>query len=371
MGKYSFDMPAYTIKHAGDSDRALWDSYVCEHGGASLFHMFGWRNVFRRTYGHATHYVMVLGEDGDKRVHGVLPLVHFKHPIFGNRLVSLPFVDGGGILAGSREAEELLLTEAVRLGRNVGATAIELRQEGALASMDDANAFGESSSWTSQRTVTRTDKVRMLLDLPASPAALITSFKSKLRSQINRSLKEGFGFRVGGLDLLEDFYKVFLVNMRDLGSPVHSRELMRQVLGEFPERSRMIVIYGPKEPVASALVIGGGRVLRNPWASSLRKYASMGPNMLLYLRMLEHACEGGYAVFDFGRSTLGEGTYRFKQQWGARPAPLHWHHIVLDGRSREAENSTERFRKASHYWSKLPVLVTRIIGPSIRKHISL
>jgi hypothetical protein len=30
---------------------------------------------------------------------------------------------------------------------------------------------------------------------------------------------------------------VFLVNMRDLGSPVHSADLMRHVLGEFAERS--------------------------------------------------------------------------------------------------------------------------------------
>jgi serine/alanine adding enzyme len=222
------------------------------------------------------------------------------------------------------------------------------------------------------RVATRTDKVRMLLSLPESSTLLLESFRSKLRSQINRPLKEGFSFRVGGLELLEDFYRVFLVNMRDLGSPVHSVDLMRHVLGEFPGRSRIFVIYGSNEPVASALVVGCGKTLRNPWASSLRRYATLGPNMLLYLRMLEHGCDSGYRVFDFGRSTAGEGTYRFKEQWGAEPAPLHWYTISLDGKSLGAESSpAERFRKASQYWSKLPVIVTRVIGPSIRKHISL
>jgi FemAB-related protein (PEP-CTERM system-associated) len=195
-------------------------------------------------------------------------------------------------------------------------------------------------------------------------------FKSKLRSQIAKPLREGLTSRTGGAELLEDFYKVFLINMRDLGSPVHSLKLMRHVLGEFAERSGIIVVYRSNEPVSAALMIGFGRTLRNPWASSLRKYASLSPNMLLYLRMLEYACANGYRVFDFGRSSVGEGTYKFKEQWGAVPAPLCWHYISLDGKLPDSDTKT-RFETATRYWKRLPVLVTRAIGPSIRKHISL
>jgi FemAB-related protein (PEP-CTERM system-associated) len=212
----------------------------------------------------------------------------------------------------------------------------------------------------------------MLLTLPESSEALLKSFKSKLRSQINRALRAEFVSRIGGLELLDDFYRVFLINMRDLGSPVHSVKLMQYALGEFPEDSRILVVYGSTEPVAAALVVGFGKVLRNPWASSLRKYASLGPNMLLYLRALEYGCDRGYRVFDFGRSTPGEGTYRFKEQWGAVPAPLYWHYIALDGKMPDPEGAGKaRFEMATRYWQKLPVVVTRIIGPSIRKHISL
>jgi len=147
---------------------------------------------------------------------------------------------------------------------------------------------------------------------------------------------------------------------------------MRHVLSEFSECSKIVVIYKAKEPVAAALVVGFKKVLRNPWASSLRKYASLSPNMLLYLRVLEYACDNGYQVFDFGRSSAGEGTYKFKEQWGAVPAPLYWHYISLDGKLPTPESSgKERFGKAMRYWQKLPLLVTRVIGPSIRKHISL
>jgi CelD/BcsL family acetyltransferase involved in cellulose biosynthesis len=94
--------------------------------------------------------------------------------------------------------------------------------------------------------------------------------------------------------------------------------------------------------------------------------------MLLYLRILEHACDQGYAVFDFGRSSPGEGTYRFKEQWGAVPEPLYWHYVSLDGRMPEAENAGKaRFETAARCWQRLPLIVTRIIGPRLRKHISL
>jgi hypothetical protein len=32
--------------------------------------------------------------------------------------------------------------------------------------------------------------------------------------------------------------------------------------------------------------------------------------------------------FDFGRSTMNEGTYKFKKQWGCEPTQLHWSEIA-------------------------------------------
>ena len=95
--------------------------------------------------------------------------------------------------------------------------------------------------------------------------------------------------------------------------------------------------------------------------------------MLLYWTMLEYACDNGYKTFDFGRSSPGEGTYKFKQQWGAEPHPLHWYKMFLNGSTELVAGSTEKdkFSKAIQYWQKLPVPATRLIGPMVRKHIAL
>jgi serine/alanine adding enzyme len=363
-------MAAHEITYAEPRHRERWDGYVREHADASLYHLFGWRNVFQRTYGHKTYYLMATAGEGT--VLGVLPLVHFKHVLSGNALVSLPFVDGGGVLADSMQARDSLLAEAIRLGRALGAAVIEVRQERQPGSCNAPGANADDSLRSALEIAARSDKARMLLNLPPSSKALMASFKSKLRSQINRSLKAGFSTAVGGLELLGEFYNVFLVNMRDLGSPVHSVELMRHVLEEFGDRCRIFVVRSSHEPVASGLVIGFDKVLRNPWASSLRKYAALSPNMLLYVRMLEYACDQGYQTFDFGRSTVGEGSYKFKEQWGAAPAPLYWQYTFLAGKSPDTKSSNNGTRKwAAHCWSKLPLFVTKLIGPHIRKHISL
>lgn len=356
-------MQRYSTRYASGADREIWDTFVRRQPHANPYLLYGWRDVIRQAYGHATHYLMLTGREGG--VQGVLPLVHLKHFIFGNRLVSLPFADTGGVLAIDCETEDTLLSAARDLCLKAGIREIELRQEKALVSW--ADPFPADA-----RTPARQRRVRMLMTLPESAEALRNALKSKLRSQINRPLREGCTSRIGAVELLDDFYEVFLINMRDLGSPVHSKELMRHVLEAFPERSRIFAVYHAGRPIAASLVIGFNGVLRNPWASSDRRYGSISPNMLLYSRMLEYACDNGYQTFDFGRSTPGEGSYRFKEQWGARPDPLHWYVISADGSvTAERESPSERFRLAARVWRKLPIPLTKVLGPRIRKHISL
>ena len=92
--------------------------------------------------------------------------------------------------------------------------------------------------------------------------------------------------------------------MRDLGSPVHPIQLMGHVLKEFPDVSRIFVVYQGHRPMAASLIITFKDTIENPWASSLREYSHVSPNMLLYWSMLEYACKNGLARFDF-QGTMG------------------------------------------------------------------
>ena len=129
------------------------------------------------------------------------------------------------------------------------------------------------------------------------------------------------------------------------------------------------------------LSIGAGLVLFTdntatiPWASTLRRYNRLAPNMLLYWSLLSHATDKGCDYFDFGRSTIGEGTYKFKQQWGARPVALNWRTVPMTEQQAAADttlNGKSSLRQtAENIWRKLPLPVTVTLGSTVRKYISL
>jgi FemAB-related protein (PEP-CTERM system-associated) len=352
-----------------------WDSYVEGHPAATVYHLSGWKYIIESAYGHKTYFLIAEVQtnpaephspDGSTKITGVLPLVHIKHLVFGNSLISMPFLDYGGILADDTASENALLAEALKIGQALKVSHIELRHIEPLSGQDAFDAHTPVSIYP------KFHKVCMLLDLPESFDMLIRSFKSKLRSQIGRPLRSGLRAEVGHLEHLDHFYDVFSVNMRDLGSPVHSKRLIRNVMDKFSDRARFCMVFKEKQPVAASLILEFKDTIENPWASSLREYKHMSPNMLLYRTMLEYGCERGFYKFDFGRSSPDEGTFKFKNQWGARAKPLHWYYISFKERAEgQAHMDKAKFSLLINYWQKLPVYLTRVIGPQIRKNISL
>lgn len=355
------------IREYTANDRTAWDAYVRSHPQASVYHLSGWKRVIERTYGHRAYYLMASDDEGSTPT-GVFPLFHLKHWLFGNHLVSMPFFDHGGILADDPDTSTALQIRAIEIGRRLKVSDIESRYIGT----GDAPADVPQDHMNTVAVGIKSHKVRMLLELPDSADALMKSFKAKLRSQIRKPIKEGLTSKVSGIELLDDFYAVFVRNMRDLGSPVHSAGIIRSTLEEFKDTARIAIVYLAGTPLAGSVVVGFGDTLFNPWASSLREYSRLSPNMLLYWTMLEYACDSGYRRFDFGRSTPDEGTFKFKRQWGAVAAPLQWQLVSLDGRPPDTNAGTrDRFATMIAIWQRLPVPVTRIVGPMVRKYIAL
>jgi serine/alanine adding enzyme len=191
---------------------------------------------------------------------------------------------------------------------------------------------------------------------------------SKLRSQVKRAEREGFQCRTGNLALLDDFYSVFAENMRDLGTPVYPKRFFEAILRRFEEDCQLAVIESRGEPLAAAFLVfwrGGAEV---PWASCRAKAKPLGANMKLYWELLSQAIGRGCRSFDFGRSTVNSGTYRFKQQWGAAPIPLHWYR--WERHRREAGTSAGEaregsFQLATAIWQRLPLPIANTLGPLI------
>lgn len=332
-------------------DRAAWEAYVEAHPQASLYHHAAWRELVARTMRHED--VSLIAHDGTGRVVGVLPLIAMRSRLFGAFAVSLPYFNYAGPLADSAAVEQRLLQAAGALAGQGGLSHVEVRETRARA------------GWPA-----REDKVAMIRALPASDAALDAELGSKLRAQVRRATREDPRWRVGGVELLDDFYRVFARNMRDLGTPVYARGFFAAVLAAWPQRAHVVVVDLRGEPVACALLLGYRDMLEIPWASTLREVNALGINMFMYRRILAFAIERGYGWFDFGRSTVDAGTYRFKQQWGAVPLPNRWHYWLPPGHELPRLNpDNPKYRLLIAVWQRLPVWLTRLVGPPVVRNI--
>jgi FemAB-related protein (PEP-CTERM system-associated) len=294
-----------------------------------------------------------LARDNDGRIVGILPLVRLKSRLFGDFLISMPYFQRGGAIADHPGIEQKLMQAANDRAATLGIDHIEYR--------DDIPR---------EALPARTEKVNMVLPLPDSPEKLWRGFTSKLRAQIKRPQREGPQILLGGKEYLDDFYRVYVRNMRDLGSMAHSKQLIQNILASFPEYSWIIVLYINHRPVAAGFLLGHGNTLEIPLASTVRDVNPLSMNMLLYWEVLRFAINHGFRYFDFGRSSIGAGTFRFKQQWGAQPKQLYWHYWM--GKAGELPSlnpSNPKYALVISLWKRLPVTLTKWLGPLVVRNL--
>lgn len=322
---------------------AEWNAFVEAQPLGSTFHRYEWRDVYRAEYGHEAPYLAAY-EHG--RIVGVLPLVRVKTLLFGHYLVSLPFVSYPGVL-GIADAQRALSAHAVSIAN--GAKLVELR---CRAPME-----------TSLQPVSR--KIIVLRDLiPGDYEATLKSFDAKLRSQVRRAGREGVDVRFG-LEHVGAFTRVFQEHMRDLGTPSHSESFFRRLATALGERAWIGVAYLGDIPIAGGFAIVDEHEVEMSWASALRRYTKIAPNMSLYGAFIQRSCEQMKQVFNFGRCTPGTGSHKFKQQWGSRDVPLLWYQHSGEGVAATPNPDQGAYGTAVRVWQRLPLPVANALGPSL------
>ncbi len=329
------------------NEDAEWDAFVRRSEGWTHFHLAGWRDVMQEVHGHECVYLVA--RDGNGALEGILPLVRVRSLIFGHYLVSMPFLNHGGPL-GSDAAIRALAQEASTRAQREGVKLLEFRSRRPLP-LDLP---------VSHR------KVGVLLDIPVGdPTVLFRQLDAKLRSQVRKPQKEGVHVRFG-LDQVDAFFTVFSRHMRDLGTPTQPRGFFAAIARRFPEDVWIGVAYHDGAPIAAGYGFRWDREFEITWASSLRSHARLAPNMGLYWAFLERCAQEGVRTFNFGRSTPGAGTHKFKLQWGGRDETLWWYgQSGNDAPAATPSPGAGAFFWGPAIWQRLPLAAANIIGPRV------
>ncbi|MFH1681171.1 MAG: FemAB family XrtA/PEP-CTERM system-associated protein [Candidatus Eisenbacteria bacterium] len=327
-----------------------WNRFVDARPLGLLGHRAEWRDVLQESLGHVPRY-LVAEEAGVFQ--GVLPLVRVAGLFGGRALVSLPWLDAAGPLADDEQTRDALLRRAVEIGREERCSYVEIR------------AFNE---YPEPRPV-RASKITLILRLD-DPAEMWKAFDAKVRNQVRKAERSGLEGETTGEEGIGAFYGVFSRNMRDIGVPVWGEGFFRSILRRFGERARIVLVRLEGRPVGGAVLLRHGETAAVPSASSLRSHFPLCPNHMLYWTALRAAHALGARRFDFGRSTRGSGTHRFKAQWGAEERPCFWHYALLRVRDvPERSTASPRLRWAVEAWKRLPLPIANRIGPALVRRI--
>ena len=327
-----------------DADHQAWDRFVLAADGSHPAQLSDWLALTARTFGVAPH--AWLAEDGGE-VRGVLPLFEKRRLRRAPVLFSAP----GGLLAADRDAAGALLDVARELLGRTRGEYVELRDQ--------------QGRWPA--LATSIEHCTHLLALAGDAETQWRGFDAKLRNQIRKAQRADFRVHWGA-EHVGAFCRVMLENMRDLGTPLRAERWFRELLATLGERAALLVIARAGEPVGAMFLALHRGVAMDLWASSLRRHFTHCPNQLLYWEAIQEAIRRGLRGFDFGRSQADTGTYRFKQQWGARAVPLSYQYLLRPAAvvpSFAAQQA--RMRLAVEVWKRLPLPLARLLGEPLRR----
>ena len=339
------------VEQAENPER--WNRFVEEQSGP-IFSRWEWSEICA-SYGHDIQN-LVAKNDGE--IVGVLPLVEVNSSLFGHKLVSMPFCEYGGPI--TRESDHNV---AEQLGEKVHQ--IANRNEVDFVSLRNTVADIADRYEAKERFV----NFQLTLD---DIDEVWDGFESRLRRGIRKAEDENIEIQIcSSEDDLRQFYDLFLETMRGHGSPPHSFAFFKEIWTSFDtDQFRVfLAFYEGKLVNGIAVFKWADKALYWSGASDI-EYRDLNGGSLALWEAIQWAHDMGCLKFDLGRTREGSGVYMYKKGFGGEKIWMQDYHYLTEGA--ELPNpEDDKYELPMKVWKRLPMKLTEILGPPIRKNITL
>ncbi|MGZ5921418.1 MAG: FemAB family XrtA/PEP-CTERM system-associated protein [Rhizomicrobium sp.] len=330
---------------------AEWDGFVASRPDSTFFHLSGWREVIKRSFGHACPYLVA--RDGGA-LSAVMPLTEINSRLFGHFLIGNGFCVGGGPLAANDAALAAVLDEAGQLGRARKVGYIELR---------DCAVAGPA--WQARGDL----YAGFAGPIARDEADNLKQIPRKQRAVVRKALEQGFTISIERS--IQPFFDLYARTLRDHGTPILPRRFYENLLTVFGDACEILTVSKDGVPTSSVLSFFYRDQVLPYYTGSLVEARRSGANDMMYWALMRRAVERGATIFDFGRSKLGTGPYNFKSNWGFTPRPITHQYLLLGRDSLPNLNPTNpRYAKLIAAWQRLPVSVANAISPFISRSLA-
>ena len=291
-----------------------------------------------RVYGHRPHYLVAPSNSG--RMVGVLPLFEVSGPLTGHAIISIPYGVSGGASAANATVADALYDRTKSLADRLTVRYAEIR------AAEPIEGFASKNNYVSFRK-----------PMPDAAKDVLDTFPRKARAAIRNAIKR-FGLQSRfGHELLDEFYRLYAISLRRLGSPPHAKSFFQALLKEFGDRFIVQLVYHEGRAIAGVVSFRYQNEILPYWAGIDVRYNHTNASNFVYYSLMEHAVGLGIEIFDFGRTRVdNEGGCRFKIHQGFDPLPLTYSTYSPAGAPPpDLRPSNRKFGIAQAVWRKLPL----------------
>jgi hypothetical protein len=290
----------------------------------------------------------------------MLPLVEIK-PLGRIRpmLISLPFGNYGGILT-SRERhnknKDIFTPSINEYFKDNRAFAIELREPNTpIHGMSCHSEF-------SRFEITFPEDVDLLWKKVISGNA---------RTSVRKADKLGVNVTFDHKNAVEIFQKIYELNASYHGTPIHKANWYLELYKRFREESDVVLAEQDGEYIGALWILNyqGTSILHSAYSDPRYRQVPATDKLLweAYRRIMENKISN---KFDFGRTRQDAGKQFFKKKWGGEEKPIYYCYLVKQGFTvPQILPENPKLKPWISVWQKLPLPVTRWLGPVLRTRI--
>ncbi len=335
-----------------------WDELALARG--TVYHTTAFRRILADAFGYtaADHAVL----DAAGRIAALVPLVVGRNLRLRRVGVSLPFANHADICAVGPAAQQAALAALPGIAAALRLAYLEVRLTEVADGLPPAVA-----GWAVSRA-----NYTFRLPLAGGEEQVLALSTASNRNHIRKAVRNALftvSFDPGRLD---GFYRVYCQRMKELGSPAPAIRFFEAFFRHLPGHAALLTVADR----AGGAVVGGmlllaspgDRTLYYPYGATLVEYNSRYLGNFMYWEAVKYAIAHGFDRLDLGRSPAGSGTYRYKEQWGARPVRLAYLTYSPSG-APAGPPDRGRLGPLIELWRVMPAFVTDLVGPRLISYL--
>ncbi len=342
-----------------------WNNFVKQNREGRYCHLHHYSEVVK-CYGYTVRHICFLKSD---TIVALIPVTIIKNLVRGTRWISQPFSEYGGLLVAPDVKPEDVL-HIIQLLRTY------LAENNPGGYLEIHGNHDVRADLAQHQFLNRNPQQLAFLHLNQSVDELWEkTIRYEVRKAVNKARNSGLIIREEcNESLIKDyFYPLYLKSMKRLGVPPHKLEFFLNAYRSFGNELKIFWAIKDSRKISALLGFLCGKRVSISIIASNPDYWHLRPNDLLHWEFLKYAIENGFSYFDFG-SVRYEGQQRFKKKWGCEIIEQNYQFLTGDIEQTSIStfnSSSKSLALMASLWRKfIPIRLSSIVGPPIRKYLS-